>query len=57
MNGAAMRELSCSKKRYMAISPWDWPRLDHEWVSIVPDFCETADIAFAGKPAPTGGWR
>jgi hypothetical protein len=35
-NGAMMRELSCSKKRCMAISPWDWPRLDHPGAKIVP---------------------
>jgi hypothetical protein len=38
MNGATMRELSCSKKRYMAISPWGLPRLDHPEVNNVPEY-------------------
>ena len=40
-NGAAMRELSCSKKRYMAISPWSLPRLDHSSGMIVPTLVAT----------------
>jgi hypothetical protein len=38
MKGAAMRELSCSKKRYMTISPWGLPRLDHPEDNNAPPF-------------------
>jgi hypothetical protein len=33
----------------MAISPWGLPRLDHDWLCIVPAFCVVADIAIASR--------